>query len=118
MNTWTDVQNWLDLLDHIWIGLVLIAVAAVPALMSARNHNGIKKIQDQVVNGHKEPLRTDLDRVIVALEENSKKIDLISNGLNGLRDELMYEEERRRSSIVELRSDFDRSIDNLSQRIK
>lgn len=116
MNNWTDVENLLDLIDHIWIGLVLIAVAAVPALLSARNHSGIKKIQDQVVNGHKEPLRNDLDKVIKALEENSHKVDAISHGLTNLREELIQEEGRRRSGIQELRDDFDRRLDNLSER--
>jgi len=115
-----DVENWMDLFSNLWVGLVLIAVAAVPAIISARNARGIKSIQNQVVNGHKNApnLREDLDKVISSLAENSVKVDLISNGLNGLRDELMYEEERRRSSIVELRSDLDRRIDNLAQRIK
>lgn len=114
--TWTDAQNWLDLLDHIWIGLVLIAVAAVPAIMSAKNHSGIKKIQDQVVNGHKEPLRNDLDKVIRALSEQSDKVDSISHGLTSLREELIQEEVRRRSGITELREDFDRKMEQIAKR--
>jgi hypothetical protein len=115
-----DVENWMDLFSNLWVGLVLIAVAAVPAIISAKNAKGIKSIKDQVVNGHKESpnLREDLDKVIACLAENSVKVDLISNGLNGLRDELVYEEERRRSSIVELRADLDRRLDSLAQRIK
>lgn len=115
-----NVDHWMDLLSNLWVGIVLIAVAAVPAFISAKNSRGIKSIQNQVVNGHKDApnLREDLDKVISCLAENSVKVDLISNGLNGLRDELMYEEERRRSSIVELRSDLDRRLDVLAQRIK
>lgn len=116
MNAWTDVQNWLDLLDHIWIGLVLIAVAAVPALMSARNHTGIKKIQDQVVNGHKEPLRNDLDKVIKAISDQSDKVDFISHSLTSLREELLQEEIRRRAGISELRDDFDRKFTQMARR--
>ena len=116
MNAWTDVQNWLDLLDHIWIGLVLIAVAAVPSFMSARNHAGIKKIQDQVVNGHEEPLRNDLDKVIKALSDQSEKVDSISHGLTSLREELIQEEIRRRSGITELRDDFDRKLSQITRR--
>ena len=117
MNNWTDAQTWLDLIDHIWIGLVLIAVAAVPALMSARNHSGIKKIQDQVVNGHTEPMRNDLDKVIKAISDQSTKVDSISHSLTSLREELLQEEIRRRSGITELREDFDRKFTQLAQRL-
>ena len=115
-----NVDGWMDVLSNLWVGIVLIAVAAVPAIISAKNARGIKSIKDQVVNGHKDApnLREDLDKVISCLAENSVKVDLISHGLNGLRDELMYEEERRRSSIVELRADLDRRLDSLAQRIK
>lgn len=115
-----NVDGWMDVISNLWVGLVLIAVAAVPAFISAKNAERIKSIQNQVVNGHKDApnLREDLDKVISSLAENSVKVDLISNGLNGLRDELVYEEERRRSSIVELRADLDRRLDSLAQRIK
>ena len=115
-----NVDGWMDVLSNLWVGLVLIAVASIPAFISAKNFRGIKSIENQVVNGHKNSpnLREDLDRVIIALAENSVKVDLISNGLNGLREELVYEEERRRSSIVELRSDLERRLDSLAQRIK
>jgi len=116
VNNWTDVENLLDLIDHIWIGLVLIAVAAIPAFFSARNHSGIKKIQDQVVNGHKEPLRNDLDKVIKALSDTSEKVDNIAMGLNGLREELFLEEGRRRSNIKELREDIDRKFGEVAER--
>lgn len=113
---WTDVQNWLDLLDHIWIGLVLIAAASVPAFISARTHRGIKSIKDQVVNGHTEPLRSDLDRVIAALKDMGGKVDGISHGVSSLREELVVEETRRRASVQELREDFDRKMGELVNR--
>ena len=99
---WTDVQNWLDLIDHFWIGFVLIAVAAVPSWFAAKNGKGIQKIQDQVVNGHKSPMRSDLDLVI-------EKLDT-------LREELSEEENRRREGIRELREELDRKFSDLLQR--
>lgn len=119
MNQWTDVENFLDLIDHIWIGFVLIACAAVPAFFSARNHQGIKKIQDQVVNGHKDapPLRQDLDKVIEKLSETSDKVDSIGRSVDGLRAEISREELARRESDRELRDDIDRRFSEVVQRI-
>lgn len=116
MNQWTDVENLLDLIDHIWIGFVLIACAAVPAYFSARNHRGIKKIQDQVVNGHSDPLRKDLDLVIEKLSETSHKVDDIAKDITSLRLELSQEEGRREISDRELRDDFDRKFMDFFQR--
>lgn len=108
MIQWTDAQDWIDLIDHIWIGLVLIAVAVLPALIAARKTNkGIQKIQDQVVNGHASPLRSDLDRVIQKLDETAEKVDRISTDVNYLRTELLAEEGRRVISDNQLRDDFD-----------
>lgn len=107
--SWTDVQDWLDLLDHIWIGIVLIAVAGVPSYFAARNGKEIKKVTDQVVNGHKSPMRSDLDKVIASIEQMSQSI-------NSLRDELLDEEARRKEGIRELRVELDRKFSDLLQR--
>lgn len=107
---WTDVQNWLDFLDHIWIGLVMFAVAAVPSYFAAKNGKEIKKVTDQVVNGHKSPMRSDLDKVIASLEQ-------MSHSLHSLRDELLDEETRRKESVRELRVELDRKFSDLLQRI-
>lgn len=119
MNTnFADVNDWLDLVSNVWVGLVLIAVAAIPAFISAKNSRGIKRIQDQVVNGHKDapPLREDLDKVIAQLSETGKKVDLISADLTSLRYELSREEGRREVSDKELRDDFDRKFFDFFQR--
>lgn len=77
MPVFSDAQNLLDLLDHVWIGIVAIAVVAVPNLIANWKTN--KRIKDiagktaaiegQVVNGHKDKpaLRTDLDVVVEAV---------------------------------------------------
>lgn len=106
---WTDVQNWLDIIDHIWIGLVLVAVAGIPSWISAKNGKGIQKIQDQVVNGHKSPMRSDLDKVIESLEK-------MSHSLHVIKEELASEEHRRKQSIMELREELDRKFSDLLQR--
>ena len=101
-----DVDSWMDLIANLWIGFVVILVAAIPGYMAARkNHKGIKEIRDQVVNGHADapPLRSDLDRVIVA-------IDNLAKDVTGLRRDLADEENRRRDHIAELRDEVNRKL--------
>lgn len=116
MSDFANIDGWMDIIDHIWVGFVLITVAAVPSIISAKNHRGIKRIQDQVVNGHKDPLRSDVDKLMKTLSETSDKVDSISHGLTSMREELIQEESRRRASISELRDDFDRRISDLVHR--
>ena len=96
---WSDVENWLDLVDHLWIGIVLIAVAAVPSFMAARNHKSIKKVQDQVVNGHKTPMRDDFDKMALNLNEMRHEITrdmhLIKSELTDIRSEIRSERQER-----------------------
>lgn len=106
---WTDVQNWLDFLDHVWIGIVLIACTAIPGILSARTNRGVKRLQEQVVNGHKDPLRKDLDGVIASLSQ-------ISHSITDLSHQISAEEEQRRLGIRELREDFDRKFTDMLQR--
>lgn len=110
---WSDAANWLDILDHIWIGLVLIIIALIPVVYS--NRKGIKKIQDQVVNGHKDspPLRADLDKVMATIAQIDSKVDSISHTVASIRSDLVEEENRRRASIKELRDDLDHRLDSM-----
>ena len=55
MNEWQEVNSLLDLLANVWIGLVLIAVAAIPSWLTHRSHKTIRDIKDQVVNSHPAP---------------------------------------------------------------
>lgn len=99
---WYDAQNWLDLVDHAWYGLVLITVAAVPAYFARKNHEAIQTVNrktDTIVgnvqNGHTEPLRADLDRVIQAVDD-------LAHDVRGIRTDLAMEEDRRLRDVVEL----------------
>lgn len=98
---WTDASNALDILDHVWIGFVLIAVTAIPSWFSARNAKGIRDIKAQVKNAHSTNLRDDLDRAIHAVEE-------LAHDVRGLRHDLKMEEDRRRDQIDELRNELNR----------
>lgn len=99
--TWPVVNDWLDLVGNMWIGLVVIAAAVVPSWLAARNHTTIKAIKNQVVNGHEQPLRADLDRAIEAIES-------LADDVSGLRKAINMEEDRRRVQIDDLRGDVDR----------
>ena len=99
---WYDAQNWLDLVDHAWYGLVLIAVAAVPAHFARKNHEAIQTVNrktDTIVgnvqNGHTEPLRADLDRAIQAVDD-------LAHDVRGIRTDLAMEEDRRLRDVAEL----------------
>lgn len=101
-------DSWMDIVDHLWIGLVFILVAGVPSWLAARNHTTIKAIKNQVVNGHEQPLRADLDRAIEAIESLARDVLGLSHNVGNLRKDLSSEEDRRRVQIDELRDDVDR----------
>jgi predicted nucleic acid-binding Zn-ribbon protein len=109
MNGWFNPDSWMDILSHFLLVVGAIGVAAVPSWFAARNHREIKDVKDQVVNGHKVPLRFDLDRVLERLEEVSKYVTDVGRGVAGLRTELADEEVRRRENVRELRSDMERN---------
>lgn len=101
-----NVDSWLDIIANLWVGIVVLGLAVIPGYMTARkNQKGIQEIKSQVVNGHADapPLRTDLDRVIVA-------IDNLAKDVTGLRRDLADEENRRRDQIAELRDEVNRKL--------
>jgi hypothetical protein len=98
---WTEVKDFWDIIDHVWIGLVVIGAAAIPSLLAARNHRSIRDIKDQVVNSHPETnLRDDVDRAIAAIES-------LGHDVRNLRGDLMAEEDRRRVQIGDLRDELE-----------
>lgn len=100
MNPWNNPDSWMDVVDHLWEGLVFLGVVAIPSWFAARNHKGIRDIKNQVVNGHTSPLRSDLDRAINA-------IDNLGVDVRGLRQDLAMEEDRRRTAVADLYSELD-----------
>jgi vacuolar-type H+-ATPase subunit I/STV1 len=93
--TWPgDAQTWMDVVDHLIVGLILIAAAAVPSVFSARNHRSISSVRDEmirvrenVVNNHPRPMREDLDRLAAKVDDVADRIDTVADELTGLRDE-------------------------------
>lgn len=92
---WTDANNALDIIDHALIGLVLIAVAVIPSWFSARNHKQIKKVQDQVVNGHTTRMRDDLDSISGSIEEIRSGMQTMKSDVIDIREELRQERKDR-----------------------
>lgn len=102
---WSDAQNWLDIVDHIWIGFVLLAVAAVPSWFAARNHKSIQDVKNQVVNGHTTPLRADLDAMrneVVGIRDEMR------GGFTALRGDLSEERLARRAGDAAIRDEMSR----------
>lgn len=119
-----DPDSWIDILDHIIIGVFLLLIAAVPTWLSLRSGKGIKEIKDQVVNGHaaQPNLREDIDRAIKAIEHLTRDVaqfrSAITEEVSHLRRELTDEGDRRRNGIAEVRADAERRYSELKHRFR
>ena len=100
---WANPENWLDLIAYGWYGIVLIAIAAVPSWLAARNHKTLQDVKSNVINGHATPMRADLDKALTAIEA-------LAHDVRGIRQDLASEEDRRRVQINELRDDVERHL--------
>lgn len=102
---WSDAETWIDIIDHIIIGLVVVLAAGIPSWMTAKTNKAMKAetkvIRDQLVNGHTTYMRADLDRALAAIESLAEEI-------SHLRKDLSLEQTSRRSQIDDLRGDVDR----------
>ena len=65
MTTIPNPDGWLDA----FVILAATAMVAIPSWFAARNHKSIKKVTDQVVNGHATPMRADLDSMKNTLDD-------------------------------------------------
>ena len=97
-----DVENLLDLLNNVWIGVVVVVAAAVPSFLAHRNSKTLAQVKEQVQNGHTQTnLRDDLDRALAAIEA-------LANDIHGLRKDLALEQASRANQVDDLRGDIDR----------
>lgn len=102
MNGWWQPDSWIDVASQFLMlaGALLLAIA--PSWYST--HKTLRKVTDQVVNGHggSQPnLREDLDRAIAAIEA-------LGQDIHALRADLHVERESRKSQVDDLRQDVDR----------
>jgi len=117
VTNWSDAQDWIDIIDHIWIGFVLIVIAAVPAWFARKAQKSSDKVAAQVVNGHQSPMREDLDKAIKKIDDVADKVDSLDRKIGVLSDELANEEHRRRSGEYQIRDDFDRRVSDIISRL-
>lgn len=124
MTNWSDAHDWFDIIDHIWIGFVLIVIAAVPAWFARKAQQSSDKVAAQVVNGHQSPMREDLDKAIKKIDDVADKVDSLDRKIGVLSDELAdeehrlaNEEHRRRSGEDQIRDDFDRRVSDIISRL-
>jgi hypothetical protein len=103
VNGWFNPDSWMDIVSQFLLTIGAIAIAILPSWYSTQKT--LKKVTDQVVNGHggvgKPNLREDLDRVIAAVEA-------LGTDIHGLRKDLHSERQARTSQVEDLRSDVDR----------
>jgi hypothetical protein len=103
VNGWFNPDSWMDIVSQFLLMIGAIAVAILPSWYSTQKT--LKKVTDQVVNGHggaNQPnLRQDVDRAIAAIEA-------LGADINALRRDLHTEREARTSQVDDLRSDVDR----------
>jgi hypothetical protein len=99
----------MDVFDHFVMVMGAIGVAGIPSYFAARNHRELRAVKEQVTNGHTDPMRVDLDRVIYTVGQTADAVGVISCNLDSLREQLRDEEKRRREGARELREDLERS---------
>lgn len=106
MNTLFNPDSWMDVFTILFTTLIV----AIPSYFSVKAHKAAEVVKSQVVNGHTSPMRADLDRAIAAIDD-------LSRNVNGLRRDLIDEEERRHRNIVELREEVDWKFNELNRKI-
>lgn len=116
-DNWDEPKNWMEFADHILWVLGPFLIAIVPTILTLHNrkaikenHDTLKEVKNQVSNGHADPLRTDLDRVIVMVND-------IARNVGEIREDLAEERTSRRSAISDLREDVSR-VENYVSRFK
>lgn len=124
---------WMDVADHSIVVIGAILLAIVPGWVQARrNHKAIKEvgqkadedltaIRKQVVNGHQANpdapnLRDDLDGIKSVIDELREIVERLSRQMaglfhdqQGLRSDLLAQEEMRRLQIADVRDEIDRN---------
>lgn len=101
MNGWFNPDSWMDVVSQMLLLAGALGMAILPSWYST--HKSLKRVTDQVVNGHAgaPPLRADLDRAIAAIEA-------LGHDIHALRTDLHEERRSRTAQVEDLRVDVDR----------
>jgi len=79
------------------------AMIAIPSWLGVKNHKGIKRVTDNVVNGHATPMRADIDAMRATLDEVRTDI----HGLRGDVADMRGEQRQERRDRLELDQRFE-----------
>lgn len=91
MNNIPNPDSWMDVFTII----AATAMVAVPSWLAARAGKTIKKVQDQVVNGHKTPMRADIDEIRGTLSFIKSDVHHVKTQLSQIQTELHAERTER-----------------------
>ena len=116
------VPDLPDDVAHDWFGLgtwaLIVFGFVVCAVLIYRIKQGVDETNKQVKNGHRDPLRTDVDRIIAQQTEILTKLDDHGSQLGDMRDEVRVERRERREDVADLRKDFTRKLSDLAVQIE
>ncbi len=95
MTGWFNPDNWLDLVSQLLLMAGAIALAIIPTWLSTRR--GLKRVTDQVENGHAggPALRADVDAIRDSLSEIKSDLHQIKSDVTDIRAELRTERKDR-----------------------
>ena len=93
-----NIPDLPDDLARDWYGLATWALIVIGAVTLVY----LVKIKNQVVNGHKTPMRSDIDGLADTLEENTRQVLALSGEVIGLAGEVRAEAIERRADVEDL----------------
>lgn len=97
------VPDLPDELARDWYGLATWALIALSVVMVVY----LVKIKAHVVNGHKTPMRSDMDGLSEAVAENTRHVLALSDEVIGLAGEVRAEATERRADVEDLNVKLD-----------
>lgn len=106
----TSIPNPDDWKDVFTI-LAVVAMMSVPSWFALRAHKTSEAVLAQTKNGHPNPMRADLDRVLNVGEATRRELEAHRRetraGFDALRDDLSEERTARRAGDAAIRQDID-----------
>lgn len=108
MNTIPNPDDWKD----VFTILAAVAIMSVPSWFAIKAHKTSEQILAQTKNGHPNPMRADLDRVIETTDATRRELsdhrDETRKGFAALRADISDERDARRDGDAAIRETIDR----------
>lgn len=123
------VPDLPDDVAHDWFGLatwaLIVCGFVICTVLIYRIKQGIDEMHKQVKNGHKNPMRADIDRIIAQQEHFIARQDdmmarqqLHGTRLAELQQDYQDERQERRDDVADLRQTFTRKLSDLAAQIE